>query len=403
MGMSSRGRPSEAQIESLLQGEGLPGARFPVGRDGAGSRIDPAFQSDLRQRLLALHPRAAIVRAVVRAAAGGVHTGPGRVQIRRGRVGRLIAAAVAVVLIAGAVWTFWPASAGVPGYWPPAKPYREQMGLVGPVKTVEGVLTNLTKSTDGTVKEADLPRTTERLTFDQEGRLIGEEYLVEELLEEYCARVVTEFSGPDRPTRVVTYPRDQTKEPWVRRTFTYGADGSRTTTDYDASGESIGSETEVYAPGGSLLERRSLDAEGRPTTTRFVYDEKGREVMSVTKSPGGPVVYRTIRTFDDEAGVEVERFYWGPTRIVSTKTVTTRLPENGQVLTQTWSYGSNGARREDYLQVVEETDAYGNWTVRRRVMVYETPNTPNNWTWSAYVGEVERRTMTYYEDTPGGP
>ncbi len=72
----------------------------------------------------------------------------------------------------------------------------------------------------------------------------------------------------------------------------------------------------------------------------------------------------------------------------------------GKVLERRWNYGTNGARVEGWL-ATEEGDATGNWVVRTRLLVEEPRNTAIHWSWTAYPGEVERRTIAYHAEQLG--
>ncbi len=352
--------------------------------------MDREFKARLRRRLTASHLRGSAPRDVASK------------ESPRHRKSRRWAVAVAAALFVSAgTYFLWPVSAGVPGFWPPGKTERENMGLVGPVKTVESDYTDLVGSITSGLTEASEPRSHTSLAFDREGRLVAEVLVSHAVLEEYRWRRETRFDQEGRRLETTVYPLREGGKPWVYASYAYSDAGCTITqTVFDSSGAVVHTDANRYTPSGVFIGTDMTDADGSSSSYRVTYDREGRQVMSEQRDASGRLLLRTVDTYDASGRLAVSRTYYGPTRILSGKTVYTYGPEKGTVLERCWNYGTNGALVEGW-RTTEEYDAVGNWVVRTRLLVEEPRNTPNNWSWSATSGEVERRTITYYTEQTG--
>jgi len=354
--------------------------------------MDRELKTRLRRRLMESHLGGSVLRDVA-----------SKESPRRRKSRRWAVAVAAALFMSAGTYFLWPVSAGVPGFWPPGKTERENMGLVGPVKTVESDYTDLVGSVAGGLTEVSEPSRHISLAFDREGRLVAEVTVKNAGLEEYRLRFETRFDQEGRRLETTVYPLREGGTPWVYASYAYSDAGCTVTrTVFDSSGAVVWTDASWYTPSGVSIGGDWTGADGSSGgSSRVTYDQEGRQAMSEVRDASGRLLLRTIDTYDASGRLAVSRTYYGPTRILSGKTVYTYGPEKGKVLERCWNYGTNGALVEGW-QTTEEYDAVGNWVVRTRLLVEEPQNTPNNWSWTAYSGEVERRTITYYVEQTGG-
>lgn len=381
--------PSEAELDLLLRFEAVSADGGTVEREPEAS-MDREFKTRLRRRLMASHLRGSAPRDVT-----------SKESPRRRKSRRWAVAVAAALFVSAGTYFLWPVSAGVPGFWPPGKTERENMRLVGPVKTVESDRTYLVGSVAGGLTEVSDPRVHTSLAFDREGRLVAEVTVNDEGLEEYRLRLETRFDQEGRRLETIAYPLREGGKPWVWASYAYSDAGCTITrTVFDSSGAVVQTDANRYTPSGVFIGTDWTVADGSSGSSRVTYDQEGRQAMSEDRDASGRLLLRTIDAYDASGRPAVSRTYYGPTRILSGKTVYTYGPEKGKVLERCWNYGTNGALAEGW-QTTEEYDAVGNWVVRTRLLVEPPRNTSTNWSWSANSGEVERRTITYYMEQTG--
>lgn len=387
--MAESWSPSEAELDLLLRLGAVSADGGTVEREPEAS-MGREFKTRLRRRLMELHLRGSAPRDVA-----------SKKSPRRRKSRRWAVAVAAALLVSVGTYFLWPVSAGVPGFWPPGKMERENMGLVGPVKTVESGIHDLVGSVAGGLTEVSEPRSGTFLAFDREGRLVAEVLVSYAELEEDRWRRETRFDQEGRRLETTVYPPREGDKPWVYASYAYSDAGCTITqTEFDASGAVVFTEVNRYTPSGVFIGTDMTDADGSLSSYRVTYDREGRQAMSEYRV-SGRLDMKTIDTYDASGRLAVSRTYYGPTRILSSKTVYTYGPEKGKVLERCWNYGTNGALAEGY-QTTEEYDAMGNWVVRTRLLVEPPQNTSTNSSWTAYHGEVQRRTITYYVEQTGG-